>query len=166
MKLRGLVPNFYIRVSESDLYISHNWSYLESLFSCIAWENSRLNCRSGEKGRELPPSSGWWQFPTLPSAPTVEPRVHINHQHTNFYLEKLWIINGKVVNFLFGLGVNEIPNKTFILDSQRPNICSVLREGTLGESPLFCTCKLVPSVLNRGSDSLAKSCSSCYTLGL
>ncbi len=29
-----------------------------------------------------------------------------------------------VVNFLFGLRVNEIPNKTFILDSHRPFICS------------------------------------------
>ncbi len=33
---------------------SHDRSYLESLFSCIAWENFRLNHRSGEKGRELP----------------------------------------------------------------------------------------------------------------
>ncbi len=29
-----------------------------------------------------------------------------------------------VVNFLFGLTVNEIPNKTFILDAHRPSICS------------------------------------------
>jgi hypothetical protein len=37
---------------------SRDRSYLESLFSCIAWENSRLNCKSGEKGRELLPISG------------------------------------------------------------------------------------------------------------
>jgi hypothetical protein len=31
-----------------------------------------------------------------------------------------------VVNFLSGRRVNEIPNKRFILDSQRSFICSVL----------------------------------------
>jgi hypothetical protein len=31
-----------------------------------------------------------------------------------------------VVNFLFGLRVNEIPNKTFILDSHQPFICCVV----------------------------------------
>ncbi len=31
-----------------------------------------------------------------------------------------------VVNFFFGLRVNEIPNKIFILDSHRPSICSVV----------------------------------------
>jgi hypothetical protein len=35
-----------------------------------------------------------------------------------------------VVNFLFGLRVNEIPNKTFILDSHRPFICSVILRQT------------------------------------
>ncbi len=35
---------------------SHYRSYLESLFCCIAWDNSRLNPRSGEKG------SVWRQF--------------------------------------------------------------------------------------------------------
>jgi hypothetical protein len=38
----------------------------------------RERCRSKKKGRELPPSRGWRQFPALPSAPAVEPRVHIN----------------------------------------------------------------------------------------
>jgi hypothetical protein len=36
-----------------------------------------------------------------------------------------------VVNFLFGLRVNEIQNKTFILDSHQPFICSV-HYGPLG----------------------------------
>jgi hypothetical protein len=31
-----------------------------------------------------------------------------------------------VVNFLFALRVNEIPNKTFLLDSHRPFLCSVV----------------------------------------
>jgi hypothetical protein len=30
----------------------------------------------------------------FPAAPTVEPKVHINYQHTNFRFGKLWIING------------------------------------------------------------------------
>jgi len=53
-------------------------SYLESLFCCIEWEKSRLNHRSGEKGSELPPNSGWRQFPALLPSLVVEPRAHIN----------------------------------------------------------------------------------------
>jgi hypothetical protein len=37
--------------------------------------------------------TGWPQFPALPSAP-VEPRIHINDQHTNLQVGILWIING------------------------------------------------------------------------
>ncbi len=72
---------------------SHDGSHIESLFSCIAWENSQLNHRSGEKGRELLPSSDWRQFPALLSSPAVEPKVHINDQHSNFQFRKLKIIN-------------------------------------------------------------------------
>jgi hypothetical protein len=54
---------------------------------------SVFNHRRGEKGRELPLNSGWGQFPTIPSAPAVEPRVPINDQHTNFQFGKLQIIN-------------------------------------------------------------------------
>jgi hypothetical protein len=84
---------------------------------------------SGEKGRKLPPSKGWRQFPALISAPAVEPRVCIDDRHANFQIGKLWIINGKKqlilgVNFLFGCRVNEIQNETFILDSHQPFICS------------------------------------------
>jgi hypothetical protein len=46
---------------------SHDRSYLESLFFFIVWEKSQLNHRSREKGRELPPSTGWLQ--SLPSPP-------------------------------------------------------------------------------------------------
>ncbi len=77
MKLRGLVSTFYI-------FCTWDRYYLESLFSCFVWENSQLSHSSGEKGRELPPSRSWQQFPALPSAPAVEPRAHINNQHTNF----------------------------------------------------------------------------------
>jgi hypothetical protein len=49
---------------------------------------------SGDKGRKLPPSRGWRQFPALISAPAVEPRVHIDNKNTNFQIGKLWIING------------------------------------------------------------------------
>jgi hypothetical protein len=51
------------------------------------------NPRSGEKGREMPPNSGWRQFPALPSAPAVELRVHINYQYVKFQFKKLHIIN-------------------------------------------------------------------------
>ncbi len=73
-------PHFQVLHSciwERYIY-SHYQSYLESLFSCIAWENTWLNYSSREKGLELPPSSGWRQFPALPSAPAVEPIAHIN----------------------------------------------------------------------------------------
>jgi hypothetical protein len=57
--------------------------------------------------------AGWRQFPALPSAPAVEPRVHIIDQQTNFQFGKFGIINEKklihVLNVLFGLRANEIP---------------------------------------------------------
>ncbi len=62
-------------------------------------------------------SSGWRQFPALPSAPAVEPRVHINVQYTNFQFGKItdheWKQLILVVNFLFGWRVNKIPNRHF-----------------------------------------------------
>jgi hypothetical protein len=85
-----LLAALYIHVSGKDLYIPTIGLIGISFFL----KNSRLNCRSRKKGRELPPSSGWRQFPALPSTPAVEPRVHINGQHTNFQFGKLQIING------------------------------------------------------------------------
>ncbi len=104
MKLRGLVSNFYIHVLMSGRdYISHARSYLESRISIF------LYCV-----REL-------------SAPAVEPRVHINDPTCKFPIQ-LRIINKKqlilVVNFLFCLRVNEIPNKTLILDSHGFFFCN------------------------------------------
>jgi hypothetical protein len=83
-------------------------SYLEPLFCCIAF---RLNHRSREKGRELPPNRG---TTALPSALAVEPKVYINDQHTNFQFGKLWKGNNLilVVNFFLALRGDEIPNKT------------------------------------------------------
>jgi hypothetical protein len=58
----------------------------------------------------------WRQFPALPSGPAVEPRMHINDQHTNLQFGKL--LNHKwkqlilVVNFFLALRVNEISSKT------------------------------------------------------
>jgi hypothetical protein len=113
MKLRGLVTNFYMHVSGSDLYIPTVGLIWNLYFPVL--HKITLNHRSGEKGRELLPSSGWRQFPALPSAPRVQPRVHINDQRTN--MDHKWKQLILVVNFLFGLRVNEIPNKKFILDS-------------------------------------------------
>ncbi len=88
-----------------------------SIFT-VAWENSWLNCRSREKIRELPPSSGWQQYPALPSAPAVEPRVHKNDQQYKF---PIWKITGhksnqviRVVNFFLASRLNEIPNKLMV----------------------------------------------------
>ncbi len=69
----------------------------------IFYLNSRLNCRSKEKGSELPPTTVWQQFPALLFTPAVEPRVL--SRNTAKYVE--------------------IPNKTFILNSHRPFISSV-----------------------------------------
>jgi hypothetical protein len=125
MKLRGLPSQFLHSCIRKLLIYSQDRSYLESLFSCIACENSWLNHRSRDKGRELPPSRGWWQFPALYCAPAAEPRVHINDQHI---ISKLEIHKWKqlilVFSFFFGLRVNEILNKTFILYSHQPSICS------------------------------------------
>jgi hypothetical protein len=41
----------------------------------IIYVNSRLNRRSGGEGRELPPTTAWRQFPSLLTAPVVEPRI-------------------------------------------------------------------------------------------
>jgi hypothetical protein len=88
---------------------SHYRSYLESLFPVL---------------RERTLGS---------TTEAVEQIVHINNQHTNVQFGKLWIINGKqlilVVNFLFGLKVGAIANKTFILDFHRRFFCSVVLKG-------------------------------------
>jgi hypothetical protein len=83
--------------------------------------------RSGEKGRELLPSSCWRQFPVLPSA--VELGVHINDPTYKLPIWKItdhkWIQLILLDNFLFRLRVNEIPIKIFILNSHRPFLCSI-----------------------------------------
>jgi hypothetical protein len=132
MKLRGLVPNFYIHVSGSGLYIPTIgliWNLYYPTY--IGRESSRLNCRRGEKVRELTSSRGLQQFPALPSATA---KVHLNDQHTNSnwkITDHKWKQLILVVNFLFGLRENEIPNKTFILDSHLPFICSVSMDGAI-----------------------------------
>jgi hypothetical protein len=69
-------------------------------------KNSQLNRKSREKGMELLPSSGWRQFPALPSTPAVVLKVHINDQHTNFQFKTItdhkWKQLSPVVSFFFG----------------------------------------------------------------
>jgi hypothetical protein len=67
---------FYIHVSWSDLY-NLTMGLICNLYFTVLHERTLLNCRSGKKGRELAPSTGWRQFPVLSSAPAVEPRVHL-----------------------------------------------------------------------------------------
>ncbi len=75
IKLCGLVPNFFIHVSGSDLSIP-KISLIWNLYFPVLRERTLGSTAGAERrARELPPSSGWWQFPALPSAPAVEPRV-------------------------------------------------------------------------------------------
>jgi hypothetical protein len=41
----------------------------------VIYVNSRINRRSGGKGKDVPPTTVCRQFPVLLSAPVVEPRV-------------------------------------------------------------------------------------------
>ncbi len=124
MKLHSLNPNFYIHVSGSDLYIPTIG--LISLYSCIAWENSQLNRMSGGEGRE--------QLLThcLAAVPYLSLRSCGWAKSSHKWPIPIWkIMDHKwkqlilVVNFLFGFRVNEILNKTFILESDRLFICGV-----------------------------------------
>ncbi len=82
MKLGGLVPFMYM----GAIYIFPPSVLCGiSIFLYCVRELSAQPCKSREKGRELPPSSVWCQFPALPSVPVVELRVHINDQHTNYH---------------------------------------------------------------------------------
>ncbi len=75
MKLCGLIPNFYIHVSGSDLYIPTMGLTGNSVF---------LYCM-----REISAKPPGGQRRVLPSAPTVERRPHINDQRTNFKFLKI-----------------------------------------------------------------------------
>ncbi len=133
MKLRGLVPTFSIHVSGSDLYIPMI-GLIWNLYFLLGFNRRRV-----EKGRELPPSSGWRQFPALPSAPVVEARVHINDQHTSLQLGKIRIING---NNLFILSISYLVwewvefqiRHLYVLDSHRSFICSACMYMLKGKS--------------------------------
>jgi hypothetical protein len=91
---------------------SHKWTTYTFL----------LNCRSKEKGRELPPNSALrsrdWVNSYIHKWSTIKFPIWKNTEHK-------WKQLILVVNILFGLRVNEIPNKTFILDSHQLFICSV-----------------------------------------
>jgi hypothetical protein len=75
MKLCGFVPNISIHVSGSDLSIP-KIGLIWNLYFLVLREIT-LGSTAGveRRARELPPSSGWWQFSALPSAPAVEPGV-------------------------------------------------------------------------------------------
>ncbi len=113
--------------SLSFLYVEH-WatkvhdiiSLIPCLQYCFPIEQPPRHCTENskfEKGRELPPRRAWQQFPALLYAPAVESRVRLNDQHTNFPIQKIMHHKWKqlilVVNFLFGLRANVIPNKRF-----------------------------------------------------
>ena len=120
MKLCGLVPNFHIH--ESVINYSHDRSYLESLLYflyCVRELSAQPQKR--REGQET--AAKQWltavPCPILRSCGWAEslliwPIYKFPICKIMGYKWKQLIL---VVNFLFGLRVNEIPNKTFILDS-------------------------------------------------
>jgi hypothetical protein len=82
---------------DNSLIVLHSFSFAQK----IKDHSSLLSVCSIYKSDvpssgEMAPSTGWRQFPALPSAPAVEPRVHIIDQHTNFQFGTFLIINGKI----------------------------------------------------------------------
>jgi len=149
MKIHGLVPYFYHDISGSNLYIPMIgliW-YLYFLEQyCIR----ELLAQQQElrEGRELPPSSGWWQFPACPPIRSCG-WAKISHKWPTYkfpiwkFTDHKWKQLILVVNFLFGLRVNEIPNKTFTLESHRPFICSAEEYNMFGDQDLSGRCLVI-----------------------
>ncbi len=94
MKLRDLVPSFYIHISGSNLYIPTIGLNLNLYFPVLRGRVLGSTTGAEIKAGTCRQAGGWRQFHALPSSPVVEPRVHINDRHTNFQFGKLQIING------------------------------------------------------------------------
>ncbi len=94
MKLLGCVLNFYIHVSGAAIFIfpqSVLFGISIFLYSVRELSAQPLEWREGQGTA----AKQWLAaVPALSSVPAVEPRVHINDQHTNFHFGKLRIING------------------------------------------------------------------------
>ncbi len=84
-KLRGLVLNFYIHVSGSNLYISMI-SLIWNLYFPV-WRERTLGSTAGAEGRERNCRQPLLGGSSLPFSPLL--RVHINDQHTNFPVWKI-----------------------------------------------------------------------------
>jgi len=120
MKLRGLVPNFYMHVSGSDLYIPTVgliWNlYFPVLRKRTLGSTAGSVKRAGYCRQAVVGSSS---LPPLRSCSSAES----SHKWSTYKFPIRKIMDHKwkqlilVVNFLFGLRMNEIPNKKFILDS-------------------------------------------------
>ncbi len=94
MKLRGLVPSFYIHVSGSDLHIP-TIGLIWNLYFPALCDRALSSTAGAERRAGGPAASRVGSSSTLPSAPVVESRlVHINDQHTNVQFGKLRLING------------------------------------------------------------------------
>jgi hypothetical protein len=96
MKLRGLVPNFYIHVSGSYLYNPMTGLIWKLYFPVLPYCVRELSAQPQKQREGQGTAAKHWlrQFPALPSATAVEPRVHMNDQHTNIQFGKIKIING------------------------------------------------------------------------
>ncbi len=106
---------------------SQDLSYLDSLFSFIAWENTRLNPQEQREGQGTATNQGLAAIPCPPlrSCGWAE----CSHKWPTYkfpiwkIMDRKWKQLILEVNFFFSLRVNEIPN---ILDSHRPSVCSVV----------------------------------------
>ncbi len=94
MKLRSLVPNFYIHVSGNNLYIPHSWSYFEIsiILHCmreLSAQPQEQREGQGTSAKQRLAASSLPKFPALLSTPVVETRVHIIDQNSNLQFGKL-----------------------------------------------------------------------------
>ncbi len=129
MKMRCLVPSFYIHVYGSDLYIPTT-GLIWNLYFLYCVRELLAQPREQREGQ----GTAVKQLVVAVSCPALRSWgwAASSHKMTNIQIYNLENLVHKwkqlilVVNFLFGLRVNEILNKTFLLDSHRPFICSVL----------------------------------------
>ncbi len=135
MKLRCLIPNFYIHSCVWVRFIYfQDWSYLESFFLyCLRELSAQLQERRERQGTAAKQglAASGSPCPPLVSCGWAES----SHKWLTCKFSMWKIIDHKwkqsilVVNFLFVLRVNEIANRTFILDSHLPSISSVQYSG-------------------------------------
>jgi hypothetical protein len=82
------VPDFYIHVSGSNLYIS-TIGLIWNLYFLYCVRELSAQPQEQREGQGTAAKQWLVAVPCLPSAPVVELRVHIIDKHTNFQFGKL-----------------------------------------------------------------------------